>query len=78
LVTVLSGKEILNISPKSRSYKNLSKNMKNQNFYVVEKFVIDKNKKNTRKTKVNEQDQDWNTRYGLENKNGVIQKEIHW
>ncbi len=78
LITVLSGKEILNISPKSRTYKNLSGNMKNQNFYVVEKIVINKNKKPVKKTKVDGQEQDWNTRYGLENSNGIIKKDIEW
>ena len=78
LVTVLSGKEILNISPKSRTYKNLSGNMKNQNFYVVEKIVINKGKKPVKKTKVDSSEQDWNTRYGLENDNGLIRKDIEW
>ncbi|WP_372520572.1 carboxypeptidase-like regulatory domain-containing protein, partial [Candidatus Ruminimicrobiellum ovillum] len=78
LITVLSGKEILNISPKSRTYKNLSGNMKNQNFYVVEKIVIDRNKKSVKKPKSSDQEQDWNTRYGLENSNGIIKKDIEW
>ncbi len=77
LITVLSGKETLNLSPKSRTYKNLSSNMKKQNFYVVEKI-----KENKPKQKIGKDDgienQDWNSKYGIVNKNGVIQKDIHW
>ncbi len=44
LVTVLSGKEVYNLSPKSRTYKNLSKNMTDQNFYAIEKIIVTKRK----------------------------------
>ena len=76
LITVLSGKETLNLSPKSRTYKNLSTNMKKQNFYVVEKAKVEKPKKVEKDT--NTETQDWNSKYGIVNKNGVIQKDIHW
>jgi hypothetical protein len=51
--------------------------MKKQNFYVVEKI-----KENKPKQKIGKDDgienQDWNSKYGIVNKNGVIQKDIHW
>ena len=77
LITVLSGTEVYNLSPKSRTYKNLSRNMTDQNFYVVEKFTVNK-KQTAKKQAIDNAEQDWNTKYGLENNNGLIQKDIHW
>jgi hypothetical protein len=84
-ITVISGKEMLNLSPKTRTYKKITKNISNQNFYVIEKFNS-KNKGNIKpqvkqevkdeqkKEVVSSEDDD----YGLRNKNGLIQAEIHW
>ena len=30
------------------------------------------------KQTIDDTNQDWNTKYGLENNNGLIQKDIHW
>ena len=90
LITVLSGKKTFDMSPKSRTYKKLSDNMKKQNFYVIENTNYKKDKstkKNSVEVKYGKQDnsynsnydnQDWNERYGFENKDGVIHKDIHW
>ena len=83
LITVLSGKETLNLSPKSRTYKNLKTNMKNQNFYVVEKVKIanehKKDIENNRNNNLNNKNSgNWRSDYGFENRDGIIQKDIHW
>ncbi len=59
LITVMNDKKTQNLSPKSRVYKNLTKSLINQNFYIVEnfsggkysavKYFSDKNKKNEEK-----------------------------
>ena len=51
--------------------------MTDQNFYVVEKFTVNK-KQTAKKQAIDNAEQDWNTKYGLENNNGLIQKDIHW
>ena len=83
LITVLSGKETLNLSPKSRTYKNLVSDMKNQNFYVIEKIKIatrqqDDNEADNAATPSDNRNGGWHSKYGFENKGGIIQKDIHW
>ena len=90
LITVLSGKKTLDMSPKSRTYKKLSTNMKRQNFYVIENSDYNKEKAGKKegsgrqnstkydKRDSNYEEQEWNERYGFENKDGVIHKDIHW
>ncbi|MGE4384500.1 MAG: carboxypeptidase regulatory-like domain-containing protein [Endomicrobiaceae bacterium] len=88
-ITVISGKEVLNLSPKTRTYKKVTKNIENQNFYVIEKFNKQKEevkqeiKKNEAKEKAEQKkevksDEGEVDEYGLRNKNGLIQAEIHW
>ncbi|MFA7074875.1 MAG: carboxypeptidase-like regulatory domain-containing protein, partial [Endomicrobiaceae bacterium] len=88
-ITVISGKEILNLSPKTRTYKKVNKSIENQNFYVIEKFNKHKQeiKQEIKKNETNEKteskkevksDESEVDEYGLRNKNGLIQAEIHW
>ena len=95
-ITVISGKEVLNLSPKTRTYKKVTKNIDNQNFYVIEKINKSKEeikqqvkppevkqqqpeqKKEKEVKKETKPKEDEVDEYGLKNKNGLIQAEIHW
>ena len=85
-VTVISGKTTLELSPKVKVYKKFSKSLTNQNFYVVENYnVTPEAAKKAEKSVSKGSDQngkdssyEWNKNYGIQNKDGVIQKDIQW
>jgi len=85
-VTVISGKTTLELSPKVRVYKKFSKSLTNQNFYVVENYNVTPDAaKKAEKSVSKGSDQngkdssyEWNKNYGIQNKDGVIQKDIQW
>ena len=82
-VTVISGNQSYNLYPKVKVYKKISENLTNQNFYIVQDHtkILEKPKETNKKDSASEQEKEkksgeWYDDYGLQKKNGMLQKQI--
>ena len=80
-VTVISGNADFNLSPKVKTYKKISNDLTNQNFYVIEDYSNSSSKKsketnNKEDTDSLQRNNEWYDDYGIKKKNGMLQKEI--